>query len=153
MSTPTDTILETYRAVFRALQSATIADWIDLDCSMAQLKTLFVIAGEEPLPIGRVGELLRVGLPTASHLVERLVQDGLVERASDPSDRRRALARLSDAGAAQVARLRQGSATHLRGWVDRLSDDERADLARGLGALARVAAVTEQTKDEDTNGS
>jgi DNA-binding MarR family transcriptional regulator len=135
----TDAIIEAYRAILRALRSATIADWLDLDFSMAQLKTLFVIAQEEPMPIGRVAETLQIGLPTASHLVERLVQDGLVERMSDASDRRRTLASLTPQGAQLCARLREGSATHMRRWISQLDADSRAALARGLRAMAQVA--------------
>jgi DNA-binding MarR family transcriptional regulator len=134
-----DESIEAYRTVFRVLQSATIADWLDLDCSMAQLKTLFVIAREAPMPIGRVAETLQVGLPTASHLVDRLVQDGLVTRASDPLDRRRTLTSLTAQGSQLCARLRQGSAARLRTWIDQLDDEERAALTHGLRALARVA--------------
>ncbi|MEI7646090.1 MAG: MarR family transcriptional regulator [Chloroflexales bacterium] len=137
----TDAILEAYRAVLRALQSATIADWLDLDCSMAQLKTLFVIAREAPMSIGRVAEALQIGLPTASHLVDRLVQNGLVERISDVSDRRRTLTSLTPQGAQLCAQLREGSATHMRRWINQLAADDRAALACGLRALARVAGI------------
>jgi DNA-binding MarR family transcriptional regulator len=141
MDTPelTPAILSAYGAVFRALQGATINDWLDLDCSLAQLKALFVIARAEPVAIGRVAEALQIGLPTASHLVDRLVQDGLVARASDPADRRRTLASLTAEGALRCARLRQGSVARLHSWIDQLDDAERVALACGLQALARVA--------------
>ncbi|MEI7770446.1 MAG: MarR family transcriptional regulator [Chloroflexales bacterium] len=152
MDTPplTDTILSAYGTIFRALQRATIADWLDLDCSMAQLKALFVIAREEPAPIGRVAEVLQVGLPTASHLVDRLVQDGMVARANDPTDRRRTLASLTPQGTQLCARLRQGSAARLHSWLDQLDDEERAILARGLQAMARVADMDADAPAEAT---
>jgi DNA-binding MarR family transcriptional regulator len=136
---PTDDILGAYGTILRALHRATITDWLDLDCSMAQLKTLFVIAREEPATIGRVAEVLQIGLPTASHLVDRLVQDGMVSRTNDTTDRRRTLASLTEQGAQLCARLRQGSAARLRSWIDQLDDEERAALARGLQAMACVA--------------
>ncbi|NTU80037.1 MAG: MarR family transcriptional regulator [Chloroflexales bacterium] len=141
MDTPdqSSAILSAYIAIFRALQGATLADWLDLDCSLAQLKALFVIARAEPVAIGRVAETLQIGLPTASHLVDRLVQDGLVVRVSDPADRRRALASLTAEGAQRGARVREGSAVRLHSWIDQLDDEQRAALACGLQALARVA--------------
>jgi DNA-binding MarR family transcriptional regulator len=139
MPMSTDDILGAYGAILHALQRTTIVEWLVLDCSMAQLKALFVIAREEPTPIGRVAEVLQIGLPTASHLVDRLVQDGMVARAIDPTDRRRALASLTPQGAQLVARLHQGSAARLRNWIDQLDAEERAALACGLRAMARVA--------------
>lgn len=151
-SAQTDAILEAYRTIVQALHRATMADWLDLDCSMAQLKTLFVIAQEAPAPIGRVAEVLQIGLPTASHLVERLVQDGMVARTNDPLDRRRTLASLTAQGAQLCARLRQGRAARLRSWLNQLEAEELALLARGLGALARVADLDVGALSETPQG-
>ena len=91
---------ETYRAILRTLHAATAPVWMQLELSMAQLKTLFVLSDETAMPIGQVAETLGIGLPTASHLVDRLVQAGLAERSEDEQDRRRMLARLSPPGEA-----------------------------------------------------
>lgn len=139
MSDPADEIIEAYRTIFRALDDAMMAHWLDLELSMAQLKTLFVLARVGPVPIGRIADLLQIGLPTASHLVERLYQEGLADRAIDPGDRRRTLASLTPQGEQLVGRLRQGSAARLREWFFALDAHEQALLRDGLLALARVA--------------
>lgn len=134
-------IVENYRAIFRALQSATTASWVNIELSGAQLKALFVLSREGPAAIGQVAESLRVGLPTGSHLVERLVQAGLAERAEDPEDRRRTLARLTPKGEDLVAQLRQGSFNQLKEWIAQLDPDDATALLRGLRALARAAQI------------
>jgi DNA-binding MarR family transcriptional regulator len=77
--------------------------------------------------------LSRSGL---SRLVDRLVREGLVERAPCPEDARGTLAVLTPAG---LERLRRASVTHLRGVHDhvtsRLDDTELAELARLLTKL------------------
>jgi DNA-binding MarR family transcriptional regulator len=103
---------------------------------------LFVVARLGSTAIGQVAETLHVGLPTASHLVERLVQEGLVDRNVDADDRRRSLAALTPRGEQLVARLRQGSVTHMRAWAQALSEDERSALAFGLQALAQAAQAS-----------
>lgn len=134
-----DAIISAFHTIHLALNAATVSNWLDLDLSMAQLKTLFVVARLGSTAIGQVAETLHVGLPTASHLVERLVQEGLVERSVDAEDRRRSLAALTPRGEQLVARLRQGSVTHMRAWAQALNKEERSALALGLQALAQVA--------------
>ncbi|MBF6592027.1 MAG: MarR family transcriptional regulator [Ktedonobacterales bacterium] len=131
-----------FRALMRAQQAVRSAAWVELDLSCAQLKTLFALAAEGPATIGQVAERLSVGLPTASHLVERLVRAGLVERTEDPTDRRRALARLTPRAEELTERL-FGHIRRLHEWIDALEEDDLAALARGLRALVRVASADE----------
>jgi DNA-binding MarR family transcriptional regulator len=109
------------------------------DLSMAQLKVLFALACRGPLTVSEVAERLRISPPTASHLIERLTQLGLVTRREDERDRRRTLVGLTADGRVVLDQLRQGS-EHT--WRDLLSDVASEDLQallRGLRALARAA--------------
>jgi len=135
-----------YGSILRTLRAATAPVWMQLELTMAQLKTLFVLSDETAVPIGQVAETLGIGLPTASHLVERLVQAGLAERSEDAQDRRRMLARLSPSGAALSERLRQGGTDHLKYWFSQLNEEERSALLLGFRALERVS---QQVRPED----
>ena len=55
--------------------------------------------------IGQIAEILGIGQPTASHLIDRLVQAQLVSRTEDPLDRRRTLAQLSPNGVELAERI------------------------------------------------
>lgn len=125
--------------MFRVLQQLGGPAWMDLDLSMAQLKTMFLLSHEAPTSVGHVAEALGIGLPAASHLVEKLVQSEIATRADDPADRRRTLIRLTSEGERIVERLRTGSDEHLRGWLGQLPRNELEALARGLELLAQVA--------------
>ena len=133
-------IIEAYAATYQALQATSVGSWLDLDLSMAQLKTLFVLAREGPAPVGHAAELMGIGVPTASHLIDRLVQLGLAGRSEDSADRRRTLASLTPQGERLVEQLRQGSTKLLRHWLGQLSDADLSALARGLAALSSVVA-------------
>ena len=56
--------------------------------SMPQIYTLMYLYHEGEVRISDIGTLMDVGKAAASQLVERLVQQGLVERVADVSDRR-----------------------------------------------------------------
>src|SRR6059058_3024196 len=85
------TVLESHAAIFRKLRRSVAPGWLQLDLSIAQVRVLFVLTQHPAAPIGTIAQVLGIGLPTASHLVEKLVRAGLVQRAEDPKDRRQTL--------------------------------------------------------------
>ena len=136
-------INETSKLFFALLynvQRTTKTDWQSLDLTMAQLKVFLTLNFEGEMPISKLAETLGISHPTASHLVERLVQAGLVERVEYAADRRYTLARLSSQGNMMVQRLRQGRENHLQHWLVQLNEPDLAALRRGLEALNRVVA-------------
>jgi MarR family transcriptional regulator, organic hydroperoxide resistance regulator len=128
-------------AQFRALQTTLKATsgtvWMELDLTIAQLRTLLVLAEEGPLVIGHIAQRLGIGLSTGGHLVDRLVQAGLAERAEDVEDRRRTLARLTPKGEDLYARL-LNHPLQMQSLIQKLSDSDMAALLQGLQALNRL---------------
>jgi DNA-binding MarR family transcriptional regulator len=142
-----DEIGKLQQALARAFQAAAGPHLLMIDLTMAQLKALIVLAEEGPASIGQVADLLHVGLPTASHLVDRLVKAQLARREEDAADRRRTLASLTPEGDQMVSRLRQGGQEQLRAWLRALADDDLAALAQGMRALLRAAPSRPDTDE------
>src|SRR5437588_11624042 len=143
-----DTVLQTreelereaiaqYRALGRALKATSGPVWMETDLTIAQLRTLLVLAEEGPLVIGQVAQRMGIGLSTGGHLVDRLVQAGLAERTEDPEDRRRTLARLTPKGEELHARL-LNPVQHMQNLIQKLDEDDLAALLQGLRAINRV---------------
>lgn len=120
------------------MHEAALPSLLELDISMAQLRGLAALAPYGKSTVSQVAERLRIGRSAASLLIDRLVTDGLVERAEDTEDRRRAVIRLSRRGEELITRLRQGRAERnpLPGWLAQLSDRDLLALAQGMQALA-----------------
>jgi DNA-binding MarR family transcriptional regulator len=138
--------LDLYRAAARALHELGAPAWHQVELSVAQLKALFALVDAGPTPIGGVATRLGIGLPAASSLVDRLVDQGLAERREDRLDRRRTLAEPTAAGEALAQRLRHGSREALRAWLERMDRDDLESLVTGLGAMVTVAGTrTSQT--------
>jgi len=131
--------LELYRTATRALHEQGAPAWHQVELSVAQLKALFTLVDGGSVPIGGVASRLRIGLPAASSLVDRLVEQGLVERREDRMDRRRTLAQPTAEGEALSQRLRQGSREALRAWLEQMDAGDREALVRGLRALVAIA--------------
>ncbi len=149
MSEQNETNIDETSKLFFALlyniQRTTKADWQNLDLTMAQLKVFLTLNFEGEMPISKLAQTLNISHPTASHLVERLVQAGLVERVEHAADRRYTLARLTSHGTMIVQRLRQGRENRLHHWLTQLDEQDFAALRRGLEALNRVVASSEET--------
>jgi DNA-binding MarR family transcriptional regulator len=110
---------------------------MEIDLTIAQLRTLLILAEEGPLVIGQIAQRLGVGLSTGGHLVDRLVQAGLAERTEDAEDRRRTLAQLTPKGEDLYARL-LNHPLQLQRLIQKLDEDDLAALLQGLQALNRL---------------
>jgi hypothetical protein len=75
--------------------------------------------------------------PAASRRVDRMVEEGLVERKSSDSDGRGVVVRLTEAG---MARLAEAVPVHLEGvsklFLERLDDQDLAVLERALDEVS-----------------
>ncbi len=116
-----------------------LESWVHLDLTAAQMKTLAVLSGDEPMTIGQVADVLGITLPTASHLVDKLVRAGFAERSDDPLDRRRAVVRPSARGVELMRSLREFGQSYLASCLAGMSDADVAALTQGLTALADAA--------------
>ena len=87
------------------LESRVEARLSDVGLSLAKLAALRCLtqAGES-IPLGQLAERLSCVKSNVTQLVDRLEADGLVNRTSDPNDRRSRFAVLTDAGRAAYAR-------------------------------------------------
>ena len=110
--TPLEEVMELFFLCGYEMQRTAATEWESLELTAAQLKVLFTLAFENQATIGTVAHTLRISPPTASHLVERLVQAGLVERVESTRDRRSTLARRADARAAESGSEKPGAVTY-----------------------------------------
>ena len=134
-------VMEAQQTIMQALMEDTAAEWLQLDLTMGQVKTLFVLQCSGAMSVGGLAERLKIGLPAASIAVDKLVQLALVARRDDPSDRRRTLVELTPQGEQVVSRLHQGRHQRLRTWLGQLREADVAALVQGLQALAAVAGT------------
>lgn len=68
------------------------------ELSVAQVAALYMLDERKELRVSDVSAELELSLPTASRLVDDLVQQKLVTREEDPTDRRARILRLSAKG-------------------------------------------------------
>lgn len=147
-------VIAAQKRLGRALLRPYAQEWIHLDLSMGQLKTLMALASHQPATVSEIADTLEVGKPAASTLVDRLVQLGYAARTEDPEDRRRTLVTTTPAGSDLVARLRQGQADRMVRWLEAMAPDDLGALSRGLQTLTAIAEhSTESELSSETAAS
>ena len=111
--------------------------------TLPQFGALKTITFRPSCTMGELAKALGVTLGAATGLVDRLIQQGLVERVSDPEDRRLVRVRLTAKGrrthasAARKARRRMGAA------LAALSLAQQAQIAAALALLREALSRSE----------
>jgi DNA-binding MarR family transcriptional regulator len=132
---PEETLAEAFRGVARQLRhqaQRALAPW---DVSPSEARALGVLTRHGPVRLGALSEHLRIAARSATEVVDALEKDGLVERRSDPCDRRATLVALTYRGAQVAAGVRAARAAEAEEFFARLDDADRASLTRILRSL------------------
>jgi DNA-binding MarR family transcriptional regulator len=112
----------------------------DVDLTFARYEVLMLLsfARNHQLPLGKIGERLQVNPASVTNAVDRLEQQGLVERVPNPSDGRGTLARLTAEGervAAEATAVMNGEVFTDLG-VDSAEMEHLFGLLRGVRQAA-----------------
>jgi DNA-binding MarR family transcriptional regulator len=111
------------------------------DLSPSQAAALATIDRHGPLTPSELADRERVKRPTATRVIARLEEAGLVDRARDPQDGRSSLVGLTPAGRELVARVRARKDVYLARRLRELDAEERATLDRAAVILERLLEV------------
>jgi DNA-binding MarR family transcriptional regulator len=109
--------------------------------SLTAAATLTTLRRSGPCRLTDLAVAEGVSQPSMTALVGRLTDVGLVQRRSDPADRRAVLIELTPAGADLLDRRREARADRLAGPLDELTDDDVRAVTDALPALGRLAGV------------
>ena len=106
--------------------------------SPTQGAALTTIVCHGPLTPSELAVRERIQRPTATRVLARLEDAGLVARTADPTDRRSSLVTATPAGHALLASVRERKDAYLAQRLDRLSPEDLAALERVAGILERM---------------
>lgn len=95
-----------------------------LSVTTTQFGMLTVLAVREPIDQIGIAKLLKLDRSTTGLVVRNLEERGLIERVTDPDDRRRRVLRLTDAGRQVLVALEQPARTALDRGMSVFTDDE-----------------------------
>jgi DNA-binding MarR family transcriptional regulator len=105
------------------------------DLSPSLTAALATVERHGPVTPSELATRERVQRPTATRIIARLEDAGLVERAADPGDRRSALISVTPAGRELLAAARTRKDAFLSARLDALGAEDRATLERAAALL------------------
>lgn len=128
--------------------------WLAQDLTLAQVRTLFLIAHDAPLPMGRIADILGVSVASASGIVDRLERHGLVAREHRTDDRRVVECVPSAVGRGLIDEMSGRRIEKARRALAVLTPDELAEFHRLIGLIVdRWTGEEPQGADAATSGS
>jgi DNA-binding MarR family transcriptional regulator len=109
---------------------------------------LRVLSAHDGITQRDLAEMLHLSRPTVTTMLQRLEQNGLLERWDDETDQRLTRIRLTDKGRAQAQEFQQSFAAYIRATTGTMSETDRRELARLLGVLADNTASALAAMDD-----
>jgi DNA-binding MarR family transcriptional regulator len=108
------------------------------ELSPSQSAALTTIAAHGPLTPSELAQRERIQRPTATRVLARLEEAGLVDRAADPADRRCSLVSISADGRALLDSVRARKDAFLARRIEALEPSDREALERAAAILERM---------------
>jgi len=111
------------------------SDFLKEGIPFGQKTALFTIALHDAINVKQLANILHITSGAATQQVEALVQESLVERTTDTSDRRNVIIVLSAKGKSLMKKLEQNRLAMLE---DLFSDVTDQELAAYIGVMEKV---------------
>ncbi|MEO6627139.1 MAG: MarR family transcriptional regulator [Aquihabitans sp.] len=121
----------------------------DAGLTPTQGAALATIQRSGPIPIGALAEVEQVSPPTATKAVDKLYSAGLVERVTDPTDRRVSLVSITPSGNQLLAEIRQRKTAWLTTRLADLPSHELALLTEAIAVLEHLTSPPQRGTSPD----
>lgn len=116
--------------------------------SPAQFGVMVTLA-YHPCNLSSLAEENGVSLPTMSSTINTLVERGWVKRTRSTVDRRVVNAEITESGMNHLLEIQSHAEQKLLKLLDPVNDEDREQLAAGLGILSNVFDITEGFTKKD----
>jgi DNA-binding MarR family transcriptional regulator len=144
-------LLDELSAFAPARQMHAMRNWPAGRLSLIHLNVLFVLNAEGPLPMRVLAEALDVSQASATGIVDRMEQRGLVTRERDAEDRRVVRVLPSETGRGLIEGVADQRRDHLARMLEGFTDDEARGFLLGLRAMRRAReAIPRHPSNPDT---
>jgi DNA-binding MarR family transcriptional regulator len=142
-------IIKSHRHINHFIREGSVESWLDLNLTRPQMKCLCYISHHGKINLSGLAAGMHVTPANVTGIVDRLVEQGLVDRVQDSDDRRVLWLSVTEKGAYHLSVLREGKASKMRELLEHLSDDELSLVSDAFDILARIARKTKEEGDKN----
>jgi DNA-binding MarR family transcriptional regulator len=140
-SEETETLSDAFWSVARQLRETSQQFLEPWQINPAHLRALRVLRRHGEMRLSALSDRLHVAPRSATEVADALEERGLARRRPDPGDRRATLIELTEHGASVLDTIRAARGSETERLFGRLSQADRAHLARILGKLRDWSAT------------
>ena len=112
--------------------------------SFAQMRAIRIIKAKRQLSITELAKLLQVSAPSASTMVERLVEKGVLVREQDPQDRRKVIVTISPDMVVITEQIEKEIFSSFVDLVEKIGPDVADDWYRVIRKIVAVIDLEKQ---------
>ena len=144
-------LMNVCRMLFSLLPAASVSEWVTLELSLAQVNVLIWLSNREITTTEDIANQFGIGLPIASHLIDRLTQVGLVARSEDTGDQRDTFIALTRRGKELSESLWVSLQRRAVALLQALDEDDLIALTKGFQAITQVLdnKLVERSEDPE----
>jgi DNA-binding MarR family transcriptional regulator len=139
-----DRILQSVSDLFRQVLPLAHKELLEMDLTAPQLKVVLLLYLYGPTRMTELAGSLGVTLATATGIVDRLVERGLITRENQLTDRRVVMCRLSEKGQDMTDRLWETSREKARQLLSGMELSRLQMIAEALGTMIAVGSSQER---------
>ena len=114
-----------------------LEEWQKIDMTIPQIKTLALLENAGSMRMSGIANYLGGTMSATTSIIDRLVDKDLIERDSDPNDRRLVMCRLTNAGHRTITRFWRAGTVRVQPFLDGLDLEELEIVLAGLGLIRR----------------
>ena len=121
----------------------------DAHLTPTQISALATLQRCGPIPVGALAEAEQIAAPTATKVVDKLHEAGLVERVGDPTDRRVTLVSTTPLADDLLGEVRARKTAWLATRLAELPPTDLDRIVHALDVLEHLTTPRERAHDED----
>ena len=136
----TEQLVDLFEQINRAMHCTPSDGWDGLDLTFQQVRVLALLF-EGQQRMGNIASYMGCIMSSATNIVDRLVDKGLVNRSIDPDDRRAVVCRLTDLGKETMERFWSIGREKIITLADQLEASELAEVVRAAILMNQAASI------------
>lgn len=126
-------------------------DKLCTEMTISQVRALTIFANEkDPLKMSDASKRMNVCMPTATQVIDKLVNIGLLERIKDENDRRLVLISINEKGKRIFGKTLDRRKESFKWWFSKISQEEQQKL---LDTIENLIGIINKVIKYESNGN
>jgi MarR family transcriptional regulator, organic hydroperoxide resistance regulator len=111
---------------------------MESNMSMSEFRLIHLFKEKQVYKMSAIAGLMGIPLPTATHIVDKLVKNGFLKRKLDAGDRRVVLINITEKGREAMEESVKKHRDNMKHFMDMLDAEDREKMLKVIGDFAEV---------------